>query len=66
MIHLKKLAIYIQPIVVVDNLTKEKKIPISFLDIHVTNVGQQETNVHVDEEIHYHMIQHHLNPQLLL
>ena len=64
MTRLRVNAICIQLIVVVDNLTKERKIPISFLDIHVTNVGQQETNAHVDEEIHYHMIQHHLNPRL--
>ena len=44
-ILLKRFVICTQPIVAVANLTKENQIPISFLDIHVTNVGLQEMNV---------------------
>ena len=51
MTPLKKHAICTQLTVVVDNLIKDSKIPISYLDTHVTNVGQQETNVHVEEKI---------------
>ena len=46
----------IQLIVVVDNLTKEKLILISFLDIYVTNVGQLEMNVHVEDKMFLHQI----------
>ena len=45
LILLKRFVFCTQPIVAVANLTKEYQIPISFLDIHVTNVGLQEMNV---------------------
>ena len=45
LILLKRSVICTQPIVAVANLTKENQIPISFLDIHVTDVGLQEMNV---------------------
>ena len=45
LILLKRFVICTQPIVAVANLTKENPIPISFLDIDVTDVGLQEMNV---------------------
>ena len=45
LILLKRFVICTQPIVAVANLTKENQIPISFLDIDVTDVGLQEMNV---------------------
>ena len=45
LILLKRFVTCTQPTVAVANLTKENQIPISFLDIHVTNVGLQEMNV---------------------
>ena len=45
LILLKRSVTCTQPIVAVANLTKENQIPISFLDIHVTDVGLQGMNV---------------------
>ena len=45
LILLKRFVICTQLIVAVASLTKENPIPISFLDIDVTDVGLQEMNV---------------------